>query len=320
VKIPQDLVDKFQIVDWSYTDQLEANTFDKFEKWIEQGHAGPLQYLKDDRKEKRRSLKHYKNEIQSALVFLFSYAPTSKAMQDLDKKQEVASYALSCNCEDYHHFLKNALEELSVFFGTQGFSNQTFWSLDTQPVLERDLAHRAGLGWFGKNSMLISRVHGSYFFIGALYFDQQLNIESRSIDTDHCGHCRKCIDACPTDAIIEDQRQIEAQKCISTFTIETFKDATPPEGYEGSSEVFGCDICQQVCPWNIKAFETLEWRDDLSAPKQSMILDYFVTREKELVIEDLNQLSNRSYKKKFISTSLARTGRMGLLKNLKRKN
>ena len=186
-------------------------------------------------------------------------------------------------------------------------------SLDVHPVLERDLAYRAGLGWFGKNSMLIHQNFGSYFLIGSLILHEKLDLTQRHLETDHCGNCRRCIDACPTQAILENERTLDTKKCISTYTIEIFKEAPAPDGYPNvSNEIFGCDICQEVCPWVKKnAGET--------KLDSSWLVEFFDRSQGE-IYNEISSLSNKEFKTKFRSTSLERLGKKGLLKNLKRAN
>lgn len=151
--------------------------------------------------------------------------------------------------------------------------------------------------------MLINQKHGSFFLISALLLDKDLELESRILDADHCGNCTKCMDACPTNAIV-DNKVIDANKCISTFTIELFKEAEAPEGYPTErGEIFGCDICQEVCPWNQKPLFN-------SPMGQAADFEGLFAKTK------LEEISNREFKRIFKGTSLERTGRKGLLKNL----
>ena len=198
------------------------------------------------------------------------------------------------------------------------------FSLDTQPILERDLAYRAGLGWFGKNSMFINKSKGSFFIIGSLLLSEKLPLSKLKNEVDHCGQCTACIDSCPTQAIDPKTRTILTQKCISTYTIELFKDGTtPPIGFiPGASEIFGCDICQDVCPWNKRVFRNYSKinnfkEHEFSKEKESLISGFFLKKPLEEIIKKLKGMSNRGFKKQFKGTPIERTGRVGLLKNLK---
>ena len=186
------------------------------------------------------------------------------------------------------------------------------------PVLERDLAARAGLGFFGKNSMMISKEHGSFFMLGSLLINKKLKLPLRPYELDHCGSCTACLEVCPTDAIIETKRQIDASKCISTYTIEIFKDEQAPENYQNvKEEVFGCDLCQDVCPWNQRIDKNLEAQDYVPSELNQKVFDQFLLKKDELVIDDLQSMSGRGFRTKFKGSTIARTGRVGMLKNFK---
>lgn len=310
LSISKEKLASFKIVDWAYTEQKEPTTFKYFESWVQEGLHGPLNYLSDYRKDKRKSLNEVYPDAQSALCFLFSYSDTKKKQLDEDPKFKIASYTTGFEGQDYHYWIKEKL----VFIGEalkKEFEGLEYGiSLDVHPVLERDLAFRSGLGWFGKNSMIISKKHGSYTLIGSIILNQKINIESNEIELDHCGNCRKCLDACPTNAIKEDIRTIDSSLCISTFTIETFKEAPAPEGYPTqTSEIFGCDICQEVCPWNRKPIKNAKAIDE------SPLIDFF-NREMNQIIEDIENMSNKKFKLFFKGTSFERGGKRALLKNL----
>jgi epoxyqueuosine reductase len=304
------------ILDWGYTEEYVPRSLNQYEKWVNQAGHGPLGYLADHRKDLRRDLRNVYPEFQSALVFLFSYQPTKKYLLE-HQHHEVAAYALGFEGEDYHHALKRRLDSIFLELKNQHPELERFISLDAQPVLERDLAHRAGLGWFGKNSMLINQKEGSYFILGSLLLNQKLNLEVTTADVDHCGQCNACVEACPTQAIDPETRTLKASQCISTYTIETFKDALPPAGFEQSrGEIFGCDICQDVCPWNRKPL--LKTDSALSLRSQFQFLrSWFLELPKNDLQQLLEQETNRGLKKKLVGTALDRPGRLGWLKNLK---
>jgi epoxyqueuosine reductase len=309
--ISPDQLKAMQIADWGYTEKLEPTTYKEYLEWTDKGLHGPLNYLADHRKDIRESLSRVYPECQSSLVFLFDYSSIKKTLTEIKTPFKIASYTMGFEGQDYHFWIAEKLnligEALKIDYPQLEFKI----SLDIHPVLERDLAFRSGLGWFGKNSMLINKKHGSYTLIGSLLINQKLNLELPRIDTDHCGNCTRCIDACPTKAIETNARRIDSAKCISTFTIETFKDVEPPSGYPTETqEIFGCDICQEVCPWNSKPLKNSELGES------NDLIDFF-NRDLNLIISDIEEMSNKQFKTFFKRTSFERGGKRGLLKNLK---
>ena len=303
------------VLDWGYTEESIPRTLSEYEAWTEKDFHGPLNYLNDYRKDLRRDLRNVFPEFQSALVFLFSYQETKKWMLE-NNQHSVAAYTLGFEGEDYHRALKDRLTKITEKLDIENL--KTFLTIDAQPVLERDLAYRAGLGWFGKNSMLISRKEGSYFIIGSILLNQTLPMDHPIYDVDHCGQCTACIDACPTNAINVETRTLEASKCISTFTIEIMKEAEAPAGFDKSrGEIFGCDICQDVCPWNRKPLgritSSLKLQD-----KFLFIKDWLFDLPREKLKSMIAADSNRGFRKKLFGTAFDRPGKEGWLKNLKR--
>lgn len=312
----------FGIVDWGYTEEMNPHSFDHYKKWVGQGDAGPLKYLQDHRRDLRKNLRHVHETTESAVVFLFDYQQTRHDLHELYQRADynglkIASYAVAFEGDDYHRVLGERLHHLAGHLKKSYPDLEYALSLDIQPVLERDLAYRAGLGWFGKNSMLISREHGSFFLIGSLLLNRKLDVTPRPLEHDHCGHCVACAEACPTDAIDVETRTLKASQCISTYTIELFDEAQIPEGFEkASGEVFGCDICQDVCPWNKKRERLGLFTSDSSLASLDMV-KFYLLRPISKVLEELNTWSNNKFRKTFVKTAMGRTGRKGLLKNLK---
>lgn len=306
---------QYGISDWGYIEgEVSLESQKRFESWQQKNKTSTLKYLLDERGEKRKSLTSFYHEYHSALVFTFSYRDIKKTLQRKNPFHpfKIASYALAFSGKDYHQVLRTRLESLASRLGI--LPQERIFSIDAQPVLERDLAYRAGLGWFGKNSMLISPKQGSYFLIGALLLAKKLPLlPSQFLESDHCGHCRLCIDACPTKAIDEQRRTLNADRCISTYTIEVFQDTPPFSEYSSTGEIFGCDICQEVCPWNTKPlFHVSEKKIGLENS-----WDLFKNKNPEEILEHLKSLSKRSYRKIFKETCLERTGRDGMIKNIK---
>jgi epoxyqueuosine reductase len=313
---PEALLKDLGVLDWGYTEEALPRSFSKFSEWVDRGQSGPLTYLTDERRDSRSDLKSVYPDFQAALVFLFSYQDTKKWLLE-NSHHEVAAYSLAYGGEDYHQVLRRRLKVLELELKKKLPELSTYISLDAESVLERDLAHRAGLGWFGKNSMLIHQREGSYFLIGSLLLNQRLSIEQVTIDTDHCGQCNACVEACPTQAIDPETRTLHAEKCIATFTIELMKMADPPKGMENSrGEVFGCDICQDVCPWNTKPLQRTSAKIKLQE-RFEFVRDLFHAETFDELKMLLNYTTNRGFRKKFEGTVFDRPGRDGWFKNIR---
>jgi epoxyqueuosine reductase len=239
-------------------------------------------------------------ECQSILVLGTHYFPQTIA--PLEKGQgRVAAYAWN---EDYHETIESRLVALVAFLeGDVGQEVPNRWYTDTGPILERDLAQRAGLGWIGKNSMLIHPKAGSYFFLSEILLGIELEPDA-PFTADHCGSCTRCIDACPT-ACINSNRTLDARRCLSYLTIE-HKGVTPKDlrSHQGNW-IFGCDICQQVCPWNLR-FAPPEG-DSSFAPQGDL-------PQPDLIGELL--LGSDEFNRKFKQSPIKRAKRRGYLRNV----
>jgi epoxyqueuosine reductase len=211
-----------------------------FEDWLRAGHAGTMDYLARGA-EKRRDTRLPLPGTTHALVVALDYGGKAPS-------GPVARYARG---DDYHDVMEAKLRELHARLqrdAGRAIAGKPY--VDTGPILERDLARRAGLGWFGKNTNMLNPTLGSFFFLGVLVLDIEL-VPDAPFEEDRCGTCTRCIDACPTAAIIA-PRRLDAARCISYLTIE-LKGAIPIELREKIGElVYGCDICQEVCPWNVR--------------------------------------------------------------------
>ncbi len=212
----------------------------RLETWLNKGMHGQMQYM-ENHFDMRLDPTKLVEGARSVISVLYNYYPEEKQREDSYK---ISKYAFG---EDYHFVIKDKLKSLMNFiceeFGEVG--GRAF--VDSAPVLDKVWAARGGLGWIGKHSNLLTQQLGSFYFIGELIID--LELETDLPVTDHCGQCTACIDACPTSAIIEPY-VVDGSKCISYFTIE-LKDGLPA-AYRGAFDdwMFGCDICQDVCPWN----------------------------------------------------------------------
>lgn len=213
-------------------------TFPAFAAWLAAGYSGEMQYLERGA-ELRSDTRHPVPGMRSAVVVALNYDGTQP-------KGTVARYARG---DDYHRVMWDKLDLLGAWLHERtGATTRAF--VDTGPVLERDLARRAGLGWFGKNTMLINPRLGSFFFIGALFCDIDLVADAPFAD-EHCGSCTRCLDACPTAAFTA-PGVLDATRCISYLTIELKGPIPEPLRVAIDDQLYGCDICQEVCPWNQK--------------------------------------------------------------------
>ncbi len=315
----------FGVTAYGYVEESIPLSRDHFKNWVSLNNHLPLTYLEGERLDKRLDLKNYWNEFESSLVFLFSYHKSHHDLRNFYRENpnwnglKIASYTLGFDGLDYHDVLRTRLTEIGEKLKIDHNLNYKI-TLDTHPVLERDLAHRAGLGWFGKNSMLIHRSEGSFVMIGSLLLDKKLNLPSSPLETDHCGQCTLCVDLCPTSAIDPLTRTVVAQDCISTFTIEQFKlETVPSEKMDLTSGfIFGCDICQDVCPWN-KRIDRINERltsPELKSEKINELLSFFLLKPAREVHDHLLKMSQGEVRKFFAGTSFERSGKRGLLKNL----
>lgn len=308
---------------WGVVTESKPKSLERFKAWIKDGLHGALGYLADDRAIKREDLKNYYPDIKSTLVIAFDYSHIARSAKKFYESGEsnglkIANYVVGFKGRDYHYEVRDKLQAIGIELQKLDPELDFKFSLDTQPILERDFAYQSGLGWYGKNSMLINRHIGSYFIIGSLLLNKEVEAPSDKFETDHCGQCTRCGDACPTAAIDIEKRTIIADKCISTFTIEHFKEVFPPSGIENANgEIFGCDICQDVCPWNKRLERKLEADSTAFKENGKQFIDFFLMRPLEDIFCDLEEMSNREYRRIFKGTPLERTGRVGMLKNLR---
>ncbi len=231
--------------------------FARFRGWVDRGLAGEMRYLTDHRAEIRSDPKKLLPGVLSIICVGLVYngpEPLSTEFSDVERAW-ISRYAWGA---DYHDVLRARLESLTrKLLEIQSFRFRI--CVDTAPLLERSLAHQAGLGWIGRNTCLINQKIGSWFFLGELL--TTLDLAPDSPPPDRCGTCSRCIDACPTDAIVaspDGRFELDARLCISYFTIELR--SSIPEVWRPAvgAHVFGCDICQDVCPWNRRAAVTEE--------------------------------------------------------------
>ena len=283
-----------------------------FRKWLQSGLHGTMAYLeRPDAVRRRGSLDLTLPAFRSALVVAHSYAGPHPATPPGDPSRAIiARYARG---RDYHHVIAERLEELGCGLErAAGRAVERRAYVDTGPILERELAALAGLGWFGKNTMLIHPRRGSYFFIGVLLTDLPF-APSAPFREEHCGTCRRCLDACPTGALLgrDDSGApvMDATRCISYLTIE-LKGAIPEELRPAiGNRVFGCDICQEVCPWNEKfAAPTAE---PAYAPHPDLDGPTLIGLAARLL-----EMSGKAFIREFADSPVSRARRNGLLRNV----
>ncbi len=231
----------FEFVGFARAEQLEEEAR-QLEKWLEQGAHGRMAYM-ENYFDLRIDPTKLVPGAKTVICLTFNYFNPDK--QEDPEAPKIASYAYG---EDYHHVVKDKLKALLAFMQAEIGDIDGRCFVDSAPVMEREWARRAGLGWNGRNTLTIHPKRGSFFFLAEIICDLPLVYDNPM--RDHCGTCRRCIDACPTEAISPEGYFLDASKCISYLTIE-LRDNIPGEFKEQMDGwMFGCDVCQDVCPWN----------------------------------------------------------------------
>ncbi len=269
----------------------------RLEQWLQKGMQGSMQYMEN----------HFDLRIdpgklvpgaRSVITLLKNYYPAEQQRHDTSK---ISKYAFG---KDYHDVIRKNLSSLIELMEEEIGEIHGRGFVDSAPVLERTWAQRSGLGWVGKNGNLINKQSGSFYFIATLITDLELEYDD-AFAKDYCGTCKRCIDACPTDAILPD-KVVDGSKCISYFTIE-LKDMMIPDAMKGKFEnwMFGCDVCQDVCPWN-----------RFSKPHDE---DGFIPIPAILHLsnKEWEEMTEESFKKIFIGSSLSSAKFKGIQRNLK---
>ena len=271
-------------------------TYAAFARWIESGFAGEMAYLERGAA-KRADARLPFAGAQSAVVVGLDYGGRQPA-------GPVARYARG---DDYHDVMTERLDQLHRWLeGELGHPIHGKAYVDTGPVLERDLAQRAGLGWIGKNTMLINPRQGSYFFLGALFVDLALAADP-PFASDRCGSCTRCLDACPTDAFVA-PRIMDARRCISYLTIELRGDIAPELQPLIGDHLYGCDVCQEVCPWNVSFARELAEPD--FAPRPSL-----AGRDAGTLARELIAMDEARFRDAFRGSPMKRARQAGLRRN-----
>jgi epoxyqueuosine reductase len=285
----------FEFVGISKAEELTEEAR-RLEDWLNKGFHGKMSYM-ENHFEKRIDPRKLVEGAKTVVTLLYNYYNDEK-QSDLDAPK-ISMYALG---EDYHDVIKTKLKDfLQVLKSQFGEINGRCFT-DSAPIMEREWAKKSGTGWLGKNTLLINPKRGSYFFLAELIIDVEL--EPDTAIKDYCGTCRRCIDACPTDAISQNGYLLDSSKCISYLTIE-LKDEISAI-FEGKMEnwIYGCDICQEVCPWN--RFSK-NHREEAFFPNENLM---------NFSKKDWEELTEETFKVIFKNSPVKRTKYEGLKRNI----
>lgn len=283
------------IVDVSTFDQLAG---ERLKDFVDQGYHGDMGWMKETLERRQHPQKLWP-EAKSALVLGFNYGPDHDPMENLARR-ESGNISVYARGRDYHDIMKGRLKEVAGLLARDTQEDVKIF-VDTAPLMEKPLAMLAGLGWQGKHTNLVSRDFGSWLFIGTILSAAPLT--ATSIETDHCGSCRACLDICPTNAFPAPYK-LDARKCISYLTIE-FKGEIPiPLREKMGNRIYGCDDCLAVCPWNKYAQTAqdikIQARDDLNTPS----------------LADLAALDDKAFRTLFSGSPIKRIGRDQFIRNV----
>jgi epoxyqueuosine reductase len=269
--------------------------FHRLLQWINDGYAADMDWV-ERRVDAYRHPDGVMPGTRSVIMVAMNYGDGTPPAPG----PRIARYA--CGIADYHDVLKQRLKQLTSFLRAEVPSSRTRSVVDTAPLLERDFGRLAGIGWFGKNTMLISRDIGSWFFLGAILTDIELAYD-QPVEQNFCGTCTRCLDACPTNAFPE-PGVLDARRCISYLTIEHRNKSIPEDLRDGiGAWLFGCDICQEVCPWN------------RFSPKETLVEFQRQPALNPIGLVPLLETSQLEFDRQFADSPLARPGRAGLLRN-----
>ena len=268
----------------------------RLDAWLNQGLHGKMGYMANHF-EKRIDPRKLVEGSKSVVTLLYNYHnPTP---QEDAAAPKISQYAYG---KDYHHIIKAKLRALMDYMNEEIGAVEGRCFVDSAPVLERDWAKHSGAGWIGKNTLLITRKQGSFFFLSELIID--LELEPDGPMKDYCGRCTRCIDACPTGAISPEGYWMDGSKCISYFTIE-LKEALPSE-MKGKFDnwMFGCDVCQEVCPWNRFA---KKHNEPAFEPHPDLLT---------MTKQDWEEITEDVFRKVFQKSAVKRTKYAGLMRNI----
>tara|TARA_X000000950_G_scaffold96004_1_gene121229 strand:- start:13474 stop:14403 length:930 start_codon:yes stop_codon:yes gene_type:complete len=274
------------------------NEIGRFESWLKNNYHGKMSYMERNF-DKRMDTRKLVDGSKSVISLLFNYYPSKEINNNSFK---ISKYAYG---KDYHFIIKDKLKTLLSSMRNEIGEIDGRVFVDSAPIMEKAWAKKSGLGWIGKNTNLISKKTGSFFFIAEIIVDLELEYDNEV--TDHCGSCNACLDACPTDALYEPYK-IDASKCISYFTIE-LKEQFPNDLKKDFNDwIFGCDICQDVCPWN-----------KFSRPNEEPLLNP-LKEINQYSKKDWLELTDEVFKVVFKGSPIERTKFNGLKRNIQYAN
>jgi epoxyqueuosine reductase len=287
----------FELVGIAKAEKL-TEEFDRYQEWLDSGYHATMHYLERNR-EKRKDIREILPGAQSVIVLGLSYY-TPHQHNTLEQEGKISRYAWGT---DYHEILPGKMQEIVNVLQNIDPNSESKIYVDTGPIPEKQWARKAGIGWQGKHSNIISREIGSWFFLGIIITTIQLEYDSPI--EDYCGTCTACIDACPTTAIIQPYT-VDANKCLSYWTIEAKPHLQIPVDISENMQqwIYGCDICQDVCPWNRFSTETT--------------IQEFHPRDNEtsLTFTSIEQMKQEDFSERFRKSPVKRTKLAGLQRNV----
>lgn len=277
---------------------IRQEVAEEFREWLRQGHHASMQYM-ENHLEKRLNPQLLMEGVRSIVCVALNYKPSAQQNQE---GYQLAAYALG---RDYHDIVKEKLHQLAAYIIRQWEDEEQPVSYraftDSAPVMERYWAMQAGIGWIGKHHQLIIPKSGSMFFLGELFLNIPLAYDQPA--TSHCGNCTRCIEACPTGALTA-EGPFRAEQCLSYLTIENREEIPPEMKDKMGSTIYGCDRCQQACPWNTMGAPT---REPALQPKEELMT---MTREQ------WQHLSEEDYRRLFKGSAVKRAKYSGLMRNI----
>jgi len=271
---------------------------DYFDKFLFNNFHGEMDWLENN-KERRKSPKKLWNDVESIIMLGVNYGPDHDPLDSI-KLKNTGNISVYAKGNDYHDIIKKNLKKLGRWF-VQEIKSEIKVFVDTAPVMEKPLAQKAGLGWQGKHTNLVSREFGSWLFLGSIYTNIVIDTDEEELD--HCGNCTSCIDICPTQAFPEPYK-LDARKCISYLTIEHKGPIPINLRSKIGNRIYGCDDCLAICPWNKFAKESNEMKFSSNHNKESFSL------------EKLSLLDDRNFRLMFSKSPIKRIGRNRFLRNV----